>query len=791
MEEFNSLVEMDAVESEEMQEDQTGKTEHKKEKSKYGKNKMKGDWKGNPIIKGLLLFFFLLFTCLASVMTSVIVFFIENGVYTIGFDGDYQIAMARERVLKENADVIEEALIEYLDMYNMGLTTINVERYGDDIIAYVEEKLATNVGDPFYQFSIRFSPDTDLEKEIYGNLYDPYQESGFTVVLAVNEYYPYAWTEEYTDQYTFDSYTAAMNYKRTLEEQDGWDATIINENFDIIIPELAQYFDGYYPAVTGGYHVKHTYEKVCRTEFCIAGQLTNEYEYSYYYGRGHNLNQEIKNILWMYEVKTNAMVVTVFLYLALVACFILLMMSAGHVHNSTEIHESRLEKIPLEVILIMIGVIIWGVGSIYREVQAAAYNYTSSSKFDILNIYFIGYVICLLLLGFFCCRTLVLRKRTDHILQSSIICRFFIKYLGMESSFVKFQRYVVSKIPFMWKAILIYLLLTLVEIFALTFSSKGHMGIYFLIKIMITALVVVIASWLQELKKGGEELVAGNTKHKVNTRFMKWAFKKHGENLNNLNEGLQVAVEERMKSERMKTELITNVSHDIKTPLTSIINYVDLLQKQNITSEPEASYIDVLARQSARLKKLIDDLVEASKASSGSVTVEMKVMDANLVLAQATAEYVDKLAEKNLRLVMPDNSEPALIRADGRHLWRVIDNLLNNAYKYAMPGTRVYTDVQIVDDRVQITFKNISKDQLNVTSDELMERFVRGDSSRNTEGSGLGLSIAKSLCQLMEADFDIEIDGDLYKAIITFDQVSEEESEIKSELVEKDHSFTG
>jgi len=283
---------------------------------------------------------------------------------------------------------------------------------------------------------------------------------------------------------------------------------------------------------------------------------------------------------------------------------------------------------------------------------------------------------------------------------------------------------------------------------------------------------------------GGDKLAKGEYGHKVNTRFMFGKFKEHGENLNHINEGVQLAVDDRMKSERMKTELITNVSHDIKTPLTSIINYVDLLQKEDIEKEPEASYIEVIARQSARLKKLIVDLVDASKASTGNVKVELVNMDANMIAEQASGEYIDKLMQKNITLVTNLAKDRAGIEADGRHLWRVFDNLLNNAFKYTMPGTRLYVNTYITDEdgnvirdltksikepaKVCIEFKNISEAPLNISSDELMERFVRGDSSRNTEGSGLGLSITRSLCQLQHADFNIVIDGDLFKAVITF-----------------------
>ena len=233
-----------------------------------------------------------------------------------------------------------------------------------------------------------------------------------------------------------------------------------------------------------------------------------------------------------------------------------------------------------------------------------------------------------------------------------------------------------------------------------------------------------------------------------------------------------------------KKDKVELKSEKNKHRITSIINYIDLLQKENIEKEPEASYIEVIARQSARLKKLIVDLVDASKASTGNVKVELVNMDANMIAEQASGEYIDKLMQKNITLVTNLAKDRAGIEADGRHLWRVFDNLLNNAFKYTMPGTRLYVNTYITDEdgnvirdltksikepaKVCIEFKNISEAPLNISSDELMERFVRGDSSRNTEGSGLGLSITRSLCQLQHADFNIVIDGDLFKAVITF-----------------------
>jgi signal transduction histidine kinase len=228
-------------------------------------------------------------------------------------------------------------------------------------------------------------------------------------------------------------------------------------------------------------------------------------------------------------------------------------------------------------------------------------------------------------------------------------------------------------------------------------------------------------------------------------------------------------VNEKMRSERFKTELITNVSHDIKTPLTSIINYVDLIKKEEIGNETARQYIEVLDRQSGRLKKLVEDLVEASKASSGSLSVELVPCDVTVLLTQTLGEFEDKLNKRGLTPVVNTPEQPLRILADGRHLWRIFDNLMGNICKYALYGTRVYIDVKNEQGRAVITFRNISENQLNVSADELMERFVRGDKSRNTEGSGLGLSIAKSLAELQGGVMELNVDGDLVKASVIFD----------------------
>ena len=241
-----------------------------------------------------------------------------------------------------------------------------------------------------------------------------------------------------------------------------------------------------------------------------------------------------------------------------------------------------------------------------------------------------------------------------------------------------------------------------------------------------------------------------------------------GEDLTHVFENLNNSVERQVKSEKMKIDLITNVSHDIKTPLTSIINYVDLLTKEDVENPKVQEYLEVLTRQSARLKKLIEDLIEASKASSGVLKVNWEKCVPEVLLTQAAGEYEERLEQKNLELVIHHPQEELVVLADGRHLWRVFDNLLSNIYKYAQPGTRVYLDLEQDEKNVSIIFRNVSKNPLHMSGEELQERFVRGDSSRNTEGSGLGLSIARSLTELMHGSFHLLVDGDFFKVTLTF-----------------------
>lgn len=274
---------------------------------------------------------------------------------------------------------------------------------------------------------------------------------------------------------------------------------------------------------------------------------------------------------------------------------------------------------------------------------------------------------------------------------------------------------------------------------------------------------------INDIKKGAQAIAAGNLEYKIDTSKMRGIFKDFAEDINNIGDGLNAAVDERTKSERMKADLITNVSHDIKTPLTSIINYVDLLKRENITEQPIKEYIEVLDLKSRRLKDLTEDLVEASRASSGNIVLEKNCINFVELVAQVAGTYQEKYETKDLNIVFNSEEDELMIMADGRRLYRVLDNLFNNAFKYSIEHSRVYVDMYRGIDKACFVMKNISKAPLNISGDDLMQRFVRGDSSRTTEGSGLGLSIARSLVELHGGKFDIYLDGDLFKAMITLD----------------------
>ena len=315
----------------------------------------------------------------------------------------------------------------------------------------------------------------------------------------------------------------------------------------------------------------------------------------------------------------------------------------------------------------------------------------------------------------------------------------------------------------------------LLQILLWVLSGKGVLSVAMLAGVNLVVLAVLVTDGMQRQKLltaiqeiNSEE---GNTRISESGLFA--INRQMAAAVNDLGDGLRHALQEQMKSERMKADLITNVSHDLKTPLTSIINYVDLLKREELHNEKANEYLEVLDQKSQRLKQLTEDLVEASRASSGNVVLDIRRIDVKELLMQTSGEFVERFEARGLQLVENFPQNPQYVDADGRRLWRIIENLFRNVEKYAMPHTRVYLDLINDGDRVAFSLKNISENPLNISPEELTERFTRGDESRSTEGSGLGLSIAKDLTEIQQGTFEIYLDGDLFKVTVSFPIASE------------------
>lgn len=487
----------------------------------------------------------------------------------------------------------------------------------------------------------------------------------------------------------------------------------------------------------------------------------------------------------MYNLASWWLPMVIFGAVGTIACLVFLFMAAGHRKGESAARLNLVDRIPLDLYAAACWAAVFGL--LLMEMYVLESTLGSTWPFIVTRdgVAFVVlaaialYIISLVALApFFSLATRIkvgggIWWRNTVIRRALKLCWRILKWFWrLVKGIFGWIVFMFRKIPLVPRSALIFVAAMIVEI-VLTMDCFGYGYHYSPIVFfawvfynLALFLAMCFGAWqMKSLKAAGERMSKGNIDEKIDTKYMYWEFKQHAENLNSIGDGMAAAVEQRMKSERLKTELITNVSHDIKTPLTSIVNYVDLLQKPH-TPEQEAEYLEVLDRQSKRLKKLTEDLVEASKASTGNINVNLERTNTREIIEQSLAEYGRRMEQGKLTVVVniPDDAPRAM--ADGRLLWRVLDNLFNNVCKYALAGTRVYIDAGIDGNEAVISVKNISRDPLNVSADELMERFVRGDSSRHTEGSGLGLNIAQSLVNLMHGKFSLSVDGDLFKAEI-------------------------
>lgn len=446
-------------------------------------------------------------------------------------------------------------------------------------------------------------------------------------------------------------------------------------------------------------------------------------------------------------------------------CF--LFCAAGHTADGIRLN--YLDRLPLDLYITVLILLALGNAVVFSEMS---YNIVPS----VAVILTLGTIDYFCILGFLL--SFATRIKTGTLFKNTLIYRIL---RGIKKTFekpIEYLKFTFSNLSLVKKTAIIIAIAAVFEFLFILYSYalivnyawEGVIIPIIILSLLLFAFILYLAVVLQKIKEGGEEISEGNLNHKIDTKYMFGDFREFSEDINNINLSLQNAVEERMKSEHFRVELITNVSHDIKTPLTSIINYVDLIKKEEIYNPTVTEYIGVLDRQSTRLKKLVEDLVEASKASSGNLPVELTPCNIGVLLNQVLGEFDEKFKNADLTPVIKMQDENITVLADGRHLWRVFDNLLGNVCKYAMRGTRVYITVTDNAKRTEIIFRNISKYELNVTADELMERFVRGDKSRNTEGHGLGLSIARSLLELQNGQLKLDVDGDLFKATVIFEK---------------------
>ncbi|MBR2048417.1 MAG: HAMP domain-containing histidine kinase [Oscillospiraceae bacterium] len=509
-------------------------------------------------------------------------------------------------------------------------------------------------------------------------------------------------------------------------------------------------------------------------------------------------------VSWLYAMRYRALLLLTLSGIGLALCLCYLAGAAGRNPDNDQLRPAGLNRLPLDLYTALaLGL---GVFLVYLLVEVVFYGFYDldslyGEPFWVLTLSGLGLcagisTICVL---YWCAFWAQVKadgfwwKRSLTIRFGGAVWRFFVRlwnlfwglvgkgfrrlWGGVASvggkvnkqvpGFTGFCRDLVDKIPYVWQILLTAgaLMMGLALLGAFCYNP----GMLFLYVILASTCMGIIAYFLRslgEIRKAAKRMSQGELDAKVNTAIFDGWFLDFAKDLNALSDACVDAAREQMKSERMKTELITNVSHDIKTPLTSIINYVDLLKKAE-TEEERREYLEVLDRQSERLKKLIEDLMEMSKAATGNMAVELAPTDVTESIHQALGEFSDRLADRRLTVVLRKSGESILALCDGKLLWRVLSNLLTNVVKYALPGTRVYLDVTQTCRKVQISLKNISDQPLNVTAEELMERFVRGDESRNTEGNGLGLNIARSLMENQNGDLTLTVDGDLFKVLLT------------------------
>ncbi len=480
-------------------------------------------------------------------------------------------------------------------------------------------------------------------------------------------------------------------------------------------------------------------------------------------------NSPIHVLTALYPLRYHAIAALALGILCFAIGIVFLCWSAGRT-KSGEIRPGGLNRLPLDLYAVIVVVLeyllVWLFTILWDWTQ---YSGPHIGNLSLVSVNILA-AVCLVILFIFAFAAQA--KLKDHYWWKHTVIGFCLSKLWQGIRFcLRSLHSLIRMMPVMWQWLLTAFCVAFATFLTLLLAANGagpFSAFLFLMSIAACVGIICYGGYaFGTLLIGARKMSQGHLNHKIPTKYLVCGFRDFAQQLNTLSEAAMLTAQRQMKSERMKTELITNVSHDIKTPLTSIINFVDLLQKPHTPQEGE-EYLDVLSRQSARMKKLIEDLMDLSKASTGNISANIEQIDAVETVNQALGEFSDKLTASQLSPVFRRPEGPVMILADGRLAWRVISNLLSNAVKYAMPGTRLYVDLLRADGQVVLSLKNISRQELCVSAEDLMERFVQGDASRNTEGSGLGLNIARSLMEVQGGRLHLTLDGDLFKVTLVF-----------------------
>lgn len=566
----------------------------------------------------------------------------------------------------------------------------------------------------------------------------------------------------------YNSYEEAEQYLKEMKSGD-------DVKYMFVYPQLKDFETNMNVSASGEWEAVKSQETGRKSGIIFAAAIDTSYPIQDQFYEGKiNYDQNIPFL--RYSIISLAVGALLFLVSAVWLAF-----AAGKRPEDEELHLAAFDRwkteIAAAVVILLWGVVTWiAIGGGYvagswQEVSTAVSYYTElyggvpqfySALFtnglglaDITSVFMYG--VFTFLCFFWGYTSLVRRIKAKSMWKGSLLC-----------AVISFGRRVMEA----WSVTARAGVILLAFLFILWLAILAHTGATVILALAasIAAAWFVLSSAMAKsrIRKGIEEIASGNLEHRIELNGLRGADKELAEKVNDIGSGLNRAVDEAMRNERLKTDLITNVSHDIKTPLTSIINYVDILKRSNIADEKIRGYLDILEAKAQRLKTLTEDVVEASKVSSGNITLEYMDMDLRELIQQTEGELAEKFAARRLTVVLNMPEEPAVIHVDGRRMWRVLENIFGNAAKYAMPGTRVYADLTLNDSQVMFSLKNVSEQQLNFSADELTERFIRGDISRSTEGSGLGLSIAKSLTTMQGGEFELYLDGDLFRVNIRF-----------------------